>query len=237
MYISKSRMVSVFCCGFVCCGVMALLATDVIAQGGRRGGGFRMGGGLAGMLGENEKLQEELKLEDEQIEEIKKFAEDQRSIMQEKIQEARDSGDRQGMREMFGEMRTSMAKAEAETMAKVLNDDQLKRYNQLSFQRKGVNALTEEAVAEKIGLSDDDKKAIQDAIDANNEKMREELQAMRDSGDRGAMRELMSEMREDLTKEIMGLLDDDQKKKLADLKGEAFEFPQRGGQRRQRQDF
>ena len=126
----------------ICMGVLAMLASDAIAQGGgRRGGGGRgfggggvvnAGGSVMSMMG-NDKLKEELELEDEQVTKIKEFNDDARAMLQEKMQEMRDSGDFSAIREAITELREEQNESEKEFASEVFSENSLNDTTNCAF--------------------------------------------------------------------------------------------------------
>jgi hypothetical protein len=211
----------------------ALLAGDVMAQGqegGRRGRGGR-GGGLgrggmmrmtAAMLIGSEQVQKELELADEQKAEIKKLTDEMQEQNRAAFAGLRDLSDEE-RRAKFEEMAKEGAARAAEAKKKideVLLPEQRERLDQILVQVQGTQALATEAVATKLSLTDEQKKKIEEAQEAQGEKMRELFQAGRDGGGREAMQKLQEETNE----KINAVLTDEQKQKLTEIKGKAFEF-------------
>lgn len=179
----------------------------------------QMASGLLAM----EEVQKELELTDEQVEEIVAAAQQLNDDFRAAMREAFTNG------EDTAEIAKEFKEQDDEIVAK-LNDDQKKRLKQLLYQRMDIAVLRDAEVAGALGLSDDQKTAIDEAFTSMQEKMQELFQ----SGDREAMREKMGELRTELSEAVMGQLTDEQKSKLDELKGEAFQFPERrrGGERR-----
>lgn len=237
-------------------------------RGGRRGGfrgfGFGRGGFSMGpmqLLG-NSAVQKELDLSTEQVAEVNKLTEAYRA-------EQRDAGGRpdfsrlrdlsdEERREAFEEMRKKREEAQKKLDAKydpkiaeLLDPPQADRLDQVVLQLKGVEALTEEATAQALGLS----KAQQEKIAAINndyEAKRRELfsgfgrrgrrgddEERGGRGGRGGGFEAFAQMRELGEKrdtDVMAVLTADQKKTWEEMKGEEFDrrelfqgFGRRGG--------
>jgi len=220
---------------------IALLVADVHAQdrqGRRRGMRMFGAGGSVASLVEEEKVQTELKLNEDQISKIKELVAEQRQTMMSKIRELRDSDDDpQNMMETMRELRNGMAGQEIETMKEILNEDQFARYQQLSVQLMGIQALASESVAEKIGLDDEHRKEIEQVFADGRQRTQEKFRELRESGDRSGFREMMEELQKQTEEEVMAVLSEQQKEKFKELKGEPFEFPERRRGQRQRQDF
>ncbi len=101
-----------------------------------------------------------------------------------------------------------------------------------------------ESIKEKLGLSPEQEKKIEELIKQATDQGREAFQKMREGGgfDMQKMRELFEKGRNDIREKINGLLDDEQKKKFADLNKEMDERMQQfmgrfgGGNRGDRGD-
>lgn len=196
-------------------------ASSVVAQPGGMGMMNRpqMASGLLVM----EEVQKELEMTEEQIEEIVAAAQQLNDDFRAAMREAFTNG------EDVEELTKEFKEQDDELVAK-LDDDQKKRLKQLSYQRMDVAILRDADAVAALALTDDQKTAIDDAFASMQEKMQEMFQ----SGDREGMREKMGELRTELTEAVMGQLTDEQKAKLDELKGEAFQFPERrrGGEKR-----
>jgi Spy/CpxP family protein refolding chaperone len=204
--------------------VVAMIAQVAVAQneskkgrGGRggAGGGGMMGGppSMARMAG-NEKVQEALKLSDDQKSKIEKINEESRSAMREQFQGG-GRPDPEKMRKMRDE--------ETESLNKVLDEGQQKRLIGIFVQLMGAGAVMDPAVGKAIGLTDDQKSKLREAMGPPPEG--------RAAGGQG-----FQERREKMEKEVMSVLTDDQKSKLESLKGEKVDIDPaslRGGGRGQ----
>ncbi|RMF36739.1 MAG: hypothetical protein D6753_18975, partial [Planctomycetota bacterium] len=120
----------------------------------------------------------------------------------------------------------------------VLDPTQLKRLKGLYVQRSGLRAVTNELIAQEIGLSEEGRKKVAESLQAAAQeafgKMREMFQNRGEGGfDREAMEKAREEMQAALDKAIKEHLTSDQLAKLEALKGPKFEFPEpqfgRGG--------
>ena len=228
---------------FIVFGAIALLAmssSQLLAQGG----GFMrmMGGGqqLDCTLLVMDEVQDELKLTDDQKEEI---GEQAQQIMDDMRAGMRDTfmgggGSREEMMESIQEMMEEFREEEKEVVA-LLNDDQRARLAQLRYQRMGNAMYQDEKIQKEIGITKDQKTAIEDAFETSEEEMQEAMADARESRDLGAMQAAMADGQKELAKSIDEILKADQKKKIAKMKGDEFEFPQpqRRGGRGGRSDF
>ncbi|MGN6136497.1 MAG: hypothetical protein ACTHOU_18595, partial [Aureliella sp.] len=135
--------------------------------------------------------------------------------------------------EMTAKMKEANDKAQA-LLDEVLPPEGLDRLIGLYVQLRGDASVTGELPAKKLGLSDADKKKIDDAA----QKAREEAFAgFRPQGgerpDVEQMRARMAESRKKVDEAALAAMTDAQKKALAELKGAKFDFPEnmqgRGG--------
>jgi hypothetical protein len=200
-------------------GLFALVASPAFAQGGR---GFGMGGGGVGMLIGNESVQKELKLDDQQIEKAKEFAEKAR----EKGREAREA--LQGLE--GDERRTKaaeIAKEANETAMKAfgefLKPEQITRLKQISYQQQGARAFSDAEVAKKLNLTDAQKSDIQGIVQESMEGMRGLFSQDQSAEDRAAAMKKMTELRKETLDKAAAKLNDEQQKTWKDLIGSPFE--------------
>lgn len=103
-------------------------------------------------------------------------------------------------------------------LADILSDSQMKRLKELRLQREGALALMRKDIAEKVGLSDDERQKIRGMVD---EAMEPAHQSS--DGDRPD-RESMRTMHEKLSAKILKSLTDEQQDKWKELTGKPFKF-------------
>jgi hypothetical protein len=128
---------------------------------------------------------------------------------------------RQRMAKVRESLQTRNKEAE-EKIAKILDEKQLARIRQLRLQRQGVVALAQPATAEKLGLDRDQKAKIREIL----VQIRGSLGNREPSAeDRDARMARLQERRQEAQAEILAVLDDAQREKWAEMKGEPFEFP------------
>jgi hypothetical protein len=99
------------------------------------------------------------------------------------------------------------------------------RLTGISIQVQGAQALLQPAIAEQLGISDEQMGQIRQA---NREAMQELMSQMRDlfqSGDREQATAKMAELRKQADEKVMALLTGEQREKLDQIKGEPFEMP------------
>ena len=225
---------------FVVLGLMTSVA--VAQQGGQRGPGggrgMRMGagGGAAEMINllSAPEIRKEVKLSDEGYAAIEKFQTEMRESMRGAFgglsRDASDADREKAQAEFTAKMKANNEKAQA-LLDEVLPPEGLDRLIGLYVQLRGDASIAGELPAKKLGLSDDDKKKIEDAV----RKAREEaFQGARGEGGRSQedFQARFAEMRKKSDEAALAVLNEQQKKALADLKGAKFEFPEsmsRGG--------
>jgi transcriptional regulator with XRE-family HTH domain len=125
----------------------------------------------------------------------------------------------------------------------VLLPHQLERLDEIQLQLRGADALTDENVAEKLGLSDDQVSQLESIRDETAAQMRELFQAggfapgadVSDE-DRQARREQFQQLREEASEKLLAVLTEEQQQQFDEMKGEPFEldmsqFRGQGGRR------
>ncbi|MGH7170567.1 MAG: hypothetical protein ACRELG_09850 [Gemmataceae bacterium] len=173
--------------------------------GGRGFGGF--GGGTVFLLGQKS-VQEELKLSDDQVKQVKELQEKQR-------------GSFQGLRDLSQEERVKKVREQREATQKavagILKPAQLKRVKQISLQQMGAFALSTEEVAKALKITDDQKGKIREI----QTKASEERRALGRGEESRAKRE---ELRKATNEKVMGVLTAEQKTKLKEQQGKPFDL-------------
>lgn len=203
---------------------LALCTTDVMAQGGGRGGrggdrGGRGGGDSPARLLSSESVQKDLELTEEQLESIKELGEN------------RGRGDREAMRaemeglsqeermEKFQEMMKTRNEESLKSLGEILLPQQMERLAQISAQasaRGGARSLVSGTLAEKLNITDEQKEALQ----AKAEELQKSLDAK------------IEKLRSQMQDELLAELTPEQQSQFKELMGEKFTFEQRqrGGQ-------
>jgi len=205
-------------------------------RGGFGGGAFgAREGGLLGLLRIDE-VREELSVNDDQQELIRILGDDLREGRPDFPENYRNLSDaeRNAFRTKMDQWQAKQEKEAKATLATILEPQQHKRLMEISIQVQGVDALTDEDVAGKLELSDDQKTKIAATIDENRDKSREQMReafaAAREGGDRpdfSAMREKMESIRKENDKRVLAHLTEEQKTAFEAMKGEAFDMPER----------
>ncbi|MCX7425237.1 MAG: Spy/CpxP family protein refolding chaperone [Planctomycetia bacterium] len=183
---------------------------------GRPGGGFRVG--ITQIL-QNEAVQKELKLGEEQINQLKDI--------------------RDEMSKSEGRP-TPEKLAEIEKQVKdILEPEQLKRLEeirlQLSLRMQGVRAMSEGDLAEKLGITDTQKEQLKKIGEESQAKIREAFP--RPEGDqrpqqtdeqRAARMTKMQELRNEAYEQAIKVLTPEQKVKLDGMTGKEFKIDMQG---------
>ncbi len=200
-------------------GVLAMaLLLPAMAQppAGRPGGPF--GGRFIGpmlMVGllRNPQVQQELKLTDQQKQQLEQMGQQWREKMR-------------GLRDLPPEERRQRVEAMRSEVEKqlstILNDQQMKRLKQIALQVEGYAALGRPEIAEQVGLTKEQRQKVGDILRQAAEKRREVFQ--QGQGDRQAAFQRMREIRQWVDSEIEKLLTAEQKKKWQELIGAPFKL-------------
>jgi hypothetical protein len=215
-------------------------------RGGFRGFGGGGQGGIAGLL-RMEEVQKEIELLDDQLADIEKMQEELRGQRpQGREGERRNFQDlsdeeRQKLREEFQARAREQAKKTEKLLAEILLPHQMDRLKELVIQQSGARALLSAEVAEKLGVSEDKRKEIEEVLGS----MRERMQGLFQRGEDGErpdfnkVRAKMQELNKEIEKESLAKLTESQREQFAKMKGEPFKFPERrfggrGGERGRR---
>lgn len=213
--------------------ISILFAAAVLAVASQAQIRINMGGGGPnyGLLNRPEIIKE-LKLTAEQQKKIEAELENQRQSMQSEVQSLFSGG--MGQEELKKAIAETMVKLNGELrkkLSKIMDADQLKRFDQVELQLSGVRGLGRENIAKELGLSEDVKKKIGALVERYDEDSQEIMQnAQHETDGNGAFRIKLSEQDEkklsDLGKkyreEATKLLTDEQKKKWIDMLGPEY---------------
>jgi Spy/CpxP family protein refolding chaperone len=208
-------------------GVAALLASPALAQRGGRGGPF---GGGAQLLENNKSVQEELKMDKDQIDKVKEALAKVREDHKDDIAKLRD---RDTPMEERMEIGRKIGEANTKAIAGILKPEQEKRWKQMQHQMQGVGMFNDAEVQKTLSLTDDQKDKIK-TINEDLQKERRELFQGGAGGDFQEMRKKMEAMNKEAMNKAKSVLTADQKKTLDNLTGKPFELkmefpPRRGG--------
>jgi Spy/CpxP family protein refolding chaperone len=210
-------------------GVGLLIAGAATAQppGGAPGGPGGPGGGLGGMIGRSKQLQDELKVDKDQLEKLN-------AALAKVREELRGETDKLRNRDTPADEREKIAKkvseANAKALASALTPEQVKRLRQIENQQAGIGMYSKEDVQTALKLTDDQQEKIKEINDELQKELRQ-LSSGSPGGRRGADPQA-AKQRESLQKEAMArvqkFLDASQKAALKDLTGEPFALSQEG---------
>ena len=121
------------------------------------GGGGLGGGGLAGSIARVKALQEELKVDADQVEKLT-------SALNKAREEARDLNQKLFNRDTPAEERAEISKKirdiNEKAVSSALKPEQVKRLNQIENQQAGLNLFTRPDVIEKLKITDEQKEKI-----------------------------------------------------------------------------
>lgn len=222
-------------CGLILiAAVFSMLSVDVAFA--QRGGSNRTSGMMRMMGGNNQfglltdkKVQEELELVDDQIEELEDLQKEAMQEIRDMFSEMQDSGgDR---REAFRNIREKMQermKPYEERVNDVLLPHQQTRLKQLGYQSSGRfsgagGVFDNQALLDDLDISDKQRDELKEAVEKAREKLQKEY------------KKLVKDAEDDILK----VLDSDQRKKFKELVGDSFQFDnawQRRGSDRERSD-
>jgi hypothetical protein len=196
-------------------GLAALLASPALAQ--RPGGGFR-GLDLAGLIG-NKSVQEEVKLEKEQID---KATEALRAVNEKFQEDRRKLFNPQTSAEERAEITKKIADATAAAVKDIIKEDQMKRIKQIQLQQRGLRAFEDAEVVKTVKITDDQAKDIK-AISDEVSKERAALFPMGQRPAEGAQ-EKMAKINTEAKEKVVKMFSADQKKAWEELTGKPFEI-------------
>lgn len=230
-----------------CLWILAIVAIQAMALGltdsaHAQRGGRGMRGGLTVpkfQIVQVEKVQQELKLDDEVTEKLQGLADSAR----EKMMAARDENqdDLSAMGKAMDEISTELAKATTE----LLEEKQVKRLHEIYLQVNGAMALTDKEVTEQLKLDSKQTEELESSIQGSLDSLREMFGQFREM-EQEERQEAMSKWQTERDEKMMKVLTEEQQKAFKEAKGEAFEFDPadfrrggrgrggRGGQRGQR---
>lgn len=198
--------------------------------GGQRGGMMGQGASVAQLVGRAD-VQKDIKLTDEQkskIEKINADAQAQRQAMFEEMRNGGGGGDRQAMMSQMQKMQEDIDKK----VEAVLTAEQKTRIMQIKVQLQGARALMDTKIQNELKLSVDQKKKIEDLRTKQQQAMQEVMRRVQDQEiQREDVGPLMEKNNKIMDEELMKVLNDDQKKAFADMKGPEFKADPNQGRR------
>jgi hypothetical protein len=115
------------------------------------------------------------------------------------------------------------AAAEREKLAQILSPTQMDRLEGILVQLAGARSLLDDAIAERIGLNEDQQKRVREAADSMFAQMRGLFQS---EDDREVRRAKFADLRAQSEKQILKVLTAEQVAKFDEFKGRPFELPE-----------
>ncbi len=212
------------------CGLalVLLITSSASAQFGRN---FRIPPIVADIMSMRaEKVQQELKLNEEQTEQVVGIATEMQAEAMEIISGLQDLTPQEreeelpNVMEMINERATELQKQ----VEGILDEKQMARVEELSLQRRGVEALDDKKVAEKLKLTDDQKKELVQIQDDAAGKQEEIMKAFF-GGDRDELRGKIQALRKEMGDKALAVLTTEQREQFEKMKGAKFEFPRSRG--------
>ncbi len=209
-----------------------LISGAAFAQPPQRGGGFGGGfggfggrgmGGMAVMLTFNKQLQDELKMDKEQLDKLNEVMAKSREGLGDLFAKLRDASP-----EERADMVKKMTEANTKAVNSVLKPEQQKRLQQIENQQAGIGMYLKEDVQKTLKLTDEQKTKIETI----NSDLQKDLRKLRGGRGFGGLDQATQRKRQSLQKEasdnVAGLLTDSQKETVKTLIGEPFELRQGG---------
>jgi hypothetical protein len=207
-------------------GAVALLASPALAQQPGRGfpGMGGMGQNAAMLIQFNKGLQDELKVDQDQLTKIREATTKVREDFRDEFAKLRDAKpeEREAIMKKLGE-------ANEKAVVGCLKEDQVKRFNQIQLQLKGIAMFTDEKVQKELKLNDEQKEKIKE-IAKDLDKERTALMPRFEPGVKPDFSKLQENMQkiQSLEKEAKAnatkVLNADQKKQVKEMTGEPFEL-------------
>jgi Spy/CpxP family protein refolding chaperone len=201
---------------------VSIAAAQAQAPAGRQGFG-RTRGSFVGLLS-LEQVQKGLKLSEDQIAKVKEIGEKLRTEMREQFAGLRDIQDMQERRAKMTELSNQSDQKARGQLREVLSREQMMRLFQIRLQVRGtLDALNNRWIAERLKLTDEQKKKAADLEKATQDKMFQAFSQMRDLS-REERREKFTKMRNEAEEKALGVLTAEQKEALQKMKGQKLEL-------------
>src|SRR5262249_31443125 len=214
------------CLKLAAAAAMVLSVSAALAQPQGRGFGRGFGAGGFGadvsFLVMAEPVQKELELTN-----------DQKTKVQDLSQKLRDEGmdffqSLQGLsQEEMQKKMQERTQANRKKVAEILLAPQMERLDEISIQVAGAGSLTRSDVAEKLSLTDDQKKKLQETADKAQQKRMDLFQSYggppADDQERQERQQKQQKIADEQNEQSLAVLTADQKDKFAKLKGKKFD--------------
>lgn len=201
--------------------VAALTALPALAQAPQRQpGGFSRGGAMSGALLTTKSVQEDLKLNEEQIKKITDVGAKQKKAMEDLVK-SEDRG--AAFKKMF-----EMMEANEKEYAGILKEPQSKRLKELSLQARGATAFQDVEVAKELGVTQEQQEKLRNTQMESFQMM---AKLREGTASREELQKKMAEFNKSNQEKMTGILTAEQKTKWKTMVGEPFkgELPTMGG--------
>ena len=206
------------------------VAQDQAQERSRRGRGLSRGS-LLGLL-RLDQVQDELKLEEDQVAKVRKIGEELSAEMREQYAALREIDDRQQQREKMTELRDQFDNKAREQLRDVLAREQMMRLYQIRLQvRSVVDSLANRYVVGRLKITDEQKEKLAQINKEAETKMIELYGTMRAASEeqRSAAYRKFREIRDAANEKAIEMLNDEQAKAFEEMKGEKIELEMRRG--------
>ncbi len=164
-------------------------------------------------------MTDSLGLSDQQVADLNELYEDYQAVVKAAMDDARESGDRSGLRTKLKELRQGFE----DGFNDVLTDEQRARLAEIkanaaarrkeSGWERYINTLTD-----SLGLSDEQVENLNKLYDAYQADIGAAIETAKDSGDRSGLREILDNLKEVFQDDFNAVLTDEQKAKLDEMK-------------------
>ena len=208
----------------------ALLSVAEAQDGRGRRRGRAMGGSFLGLLS-SDKVQAELKLNDDETEKLKAIGQELWQGVSEQFAGLREIEDRSERRAKMTELTDQLDEKAREKISEVLSGEQMIRLYQIRLQVRGdVYGLNHTWVAGRLALTDEQRAKAAELKKATQEKLSGVFSGLRDLSQderRAKMTEAFAKygkIREEADAKALGLLTAEQKKTFEGFQGEKFEL-------------
>jgi Spy/CpxP family protein refolding chaperone len=181
-----------------------------------------------------DQVQKELKLTEEQIGKVKAVSEKLRAEMSSQFAAAREIEDRAKRRAKTDELRDQLDRNAREQLGDTLSQEQMRRLFQIRMQvRPVVESLARQRVAERLKLTDDQKKKVADINKDTQAKQSELFAALRGASDerRTELFQKLRQARADADQQALAVLTAEQKTAFQEMQGAKIELPTSRGPR------
>jgi hypothetical protein len=154
-------------------------------------------------------VQKDLKLSEEQVKKITELSQKQKDA----LKDIKGRADAQKAREASETIRKALAE--------ILNETQSKRLKQLELQQRGARALLETEVNQALGLNQEQKTKVEEAV---RDSSRKSLEITRENrGNREAAQKKVGELTKSTLADVLKTLTPEQQTKWRELAGEPFQ--------------